>query len=203
MEKVNRGYRQIPKSADICSDKKYFDVLYAYLQSISTFEGEGKARRFSKKEINFSAIGKKLGLTRQTIATKFKNLEKLELIKLIDDDSYEIIMLEQDFASLIPYETVKLMVDSLSDRAISTYVYLFNRFYANGKQSYVFTYEQIKKFIGICTTTRSNDDIISNILFTLQKVGLIEYQMKAVKQNDTFENIKTIYEMLNVKLKVC
>lgn len=202
MESVNRGYRQIPKTKEFCADKKYFDILYAYLQTISEFEGQGKPRTFSKKSINFSALSEKLGLSRQTISTKFKNLEKMGLIQLIDDKTYEIIVLEQNIAALIPYETVALMVDALSERAISTYIYLFNRYYANGNNSFQFTYEQIKKFIGISSNTRSNDEIVSNILFTLQKIGLIKCKLTSLKQEDNFENIKTIYEIEEVVLKI-
>ena len=202
MESVTKGYRQIPKASEICADKKYFDILYAYLQTISEFEGQGKSRTFSKKSINFSALSEKLGLSRQTISTKFKNLEKMGLIQLRDDKTYELIVLEQNIAALIPYETVTLMVDALSERAISTYIYLFNRYYANGNKPYQFTYEQIKKFIGISSTTRSNDDIISNILFALQKIGLIKCKLTSVKQEDNFENIKTIYEIEEVVLKI-
>ena len=50
-----------------------------------------------------------------------------------------------------------------------------------------FTLEQIKNHIGICSTTRSNDDIITNILFVLNKIGLIKYSLTSVKQeNDIF-----------------
>ena len=41
--------------------------------------------------------------------------------------------------------------------------------------------EQIKKHIGICSSTRSNDDIITNILFVLEKIGLIKYRLTSLK----------------------
>ena len=84
----------------------------------------------------------------------------------------------------------------------TTIVYLFNLFYANECKSVQFTLEQVKKNIGICTTTRSNDDIVTNILFVLQKLGLREYHLTHLKQDqDTFQNIKTIYELDMVKNK--
>ena len=117
--------RQVPKTKGICASKKYYDILYSYLQCISQKDDQGR-RIFNKKEINFTHLGNKFSLTRQTVATKFKNLKELNLIKEIDDEKYELIVLEKDLASLVPYGTLKLLVDSLNDNSISTYVYLFN-----------------------------------------------------------------------------
>ena len=58
------------------------------------------------------------------------------------------------------------------------------------------TIEQIKNHIGISTTTRSNDEIVSNILFVLQKLGVIKYTLATVKQDsDSFNNVKTIHQL--------
>lgn len=104
--------------------------------------------------------------------------------------------MNKNFAALIPYETLKLLTDTLSHNTISTYIYLLNRAHANEYQPYQFTIEQIKKFIGISTNTRSNNDIVFNILYVLQKVGLIEYSIQGLPQdNDNFQNIKTIYQL--------
>lgn len=191
--KVNS--RQIPKTKEICANKKYYDILYSYLQCISE-KNESGLRIIDKKEINFTRLGNMFNLSRQTVSTKFKNLKELGLIKEVDKEKYEIIALEKDLASLVPYDTLKLLTDTLSDNSISTYVYLFNRYYANNCQPFQFSLEQIKNHIGVCSTTRSNDEIITNILFILQKIGLIKYSLSTVKQeNDSFKNVKTIYQL--------
>ena len=88
------------------------------------------------------------------------------------------------------------MTDTLSENCINVYVYLLSLYYGNGCNSVQFTLEQVKKNIGICSTTRSNDDIITNILLVLQKLGLIEYHLTTKKQeNSSFDNIKTIYQI--------
>jgi DNA-binding transcriptional ArsR family regulator len=74
-------------------------------------------------------LAKRFGLTRQTVSTRFKNLKDMGLIKEREDKNFEIIVLENDYATLVPYETVELMVNSLSEHAISTYVYLFNKYW--------------------------------------------------------------------------
>ena len=168
--------------------------MYAYLQTISERSVKDGKRYLNKKDINYSKIGLKLNLTRQTVSKKFSNLLDMGLI-VACGENYEIVELDRDMASLIPYETLKLLVDALSEYSVSTYIYFFNRYYANEFKSFKFTLAQVKKYIGICDTTRSNDDTITNILFTLQKLGLIKYQLTAESQEDNFNNIKTIYQL--------
>lgn len=135
-------------------------------------------------------------LSRQTISTRFKNLKELDLIREKDGETYELVVLPKDLASLIPYPTLKLIQDTLSDNSISTYIYLLNRYYANDCKPFQFTLEQVKSFIGISTSTRSNDEIITNILFVLSKIGLVRYSLTTMKQDaDTFQNVKTIYQL--------
>ena len=195
MLKIQPNSRQIPKAKAICADKKYYDILYAYLQCISTRDEVNGIRYFSKKEINFSKLGDMFNLTRQTVSTKFKNLQQLGLV-IEDKDNYKLVELSADIASLIPYNTLKLITDTLSEHAISTYIYFLNCYYANGNRPFQFTLDQVKSYIGISTSTRSNNDTITNILYVLERIGLIKYSLTTSKQEaDTFQNIKTIYQL--------
>ena len=193
---ICKNSRQIPRSPEICGSKKYLDILYAYLQQVS--QVENKMNLVYKEDVNFTKIGKMLGFTRQTIAKKFNNLKELGLIVESDEypNHYILTKLERDIASLIPYPTLKLLVDALSEHAISTYVYLFNLYYANKCEPIKFCYAQIKKFLGICDTTRSNDETISNILLVLQKIGLIKIHLiTEVTEDGRFGNVKTMYQL--------
>lgn len=190
---VQSNSRQIPKSREICANKKYNDVLYAYLQCISEREDDDK-RLVSKKLINFSKLGTELHLTRQTVSTKFKNLLELDLVAVYDENYYILKPLPKDIATLIPYPTLRVLVDALNENAISAYAYLLNRYYSNNCQSFQFTLDQVKTFIGISTSTRSNNDVVTNILFVLEKVGLIKYSLTTLQQ-ESFQNVKTIYSL--------
>ena len=53
------------------------------------------------------------------------------LVQETDADKYEVITLDKNIASLIPYNTLKLLTDALSENSISAYVYLLNVYYAN------------------------------------------------------------------------
>ena len=157
-------------------------MIYSYLQVISHFDKDiNENRWFYKKDINFSKMGEKFGLSRQTVSTRFKNLKELGLITEKNKDIYELKKLENDLAALIPFDTLSLLVDALSDNAISVYTYLLIQYIKNGNKPFIFTLEQLKQQVGICATTRSNDNIITNILFVLEKIGLIKYRMTSVK----------------------
>lgn len=194
--KIQPNSRQIPKSKNICSNKKYYDILYAYLQCISKRDSKSNKRYFYKKDINFSKLGEIFNLSRQTVSTKFKNLKELGLIEEVDKNTYQLIELSADIASLVPYNTLKLITDTLNDNSISTYIYLLNCYYGNDCRPFQFTLDQIKGYIGISTSTRSNNDIVTNILYVLEKIGLIKYSLSTVKQEtDSFQNVKTIYQL--------
>jgi len=71
-------------------------------------------------------LAKIFGLSRQTVSVKFNNLKKIGLIEELDKNRYRIIVLEEDAAVLIPYGTLKILTDALSENAISVYAYLLN-----------------------------------------------------------------------------
>ena len=188
--KVDRK-RQIPKIKEICASKLYNDLVYSYLQTISNEEG-----KILKFNMNNREIGEKVGLSRQTVATKIKNLEELELLKFIEEtDEYELIILEPNIAALIPEDTLKLLIDTMNEKTISIYVYLFKRFYANKNNPYTVTYTQLKDWIGVSTKSTSNNHVISNILTVLKKIGLLDYEMSEA-------NNKVFCVIKNVKLKI-
>lgn len=194
--------RQVPKTVEYTSEKKYSDLLYSCLQCMSMREGDSNFRYILKSEINFSSIAKdKLHLSRQTVSKRFKNLIELGLV-VEEGDRYRLCLLDASVATLVPYDVLQILVDSLSDNAISTYVYLMNRFIANKEQPLLFTLGQIKAFAGLTTTTRSNDSVINNILVVLQKLGLIEYHMETVHLEDKFQNFKTNFILDNVRNKI-
>ena len=190
--------RQIPKTKEYCANKGYYDILYGYLQEQSQWEkNQYNNRRYVEKSIiNYSQLGKKLGLSRQTVSRKFKNLIDLGLIKDEQGDRYYLTPLSSDIASLIPNPTLKLITDTLNEYSISVYVYLLVRYIANGEEYFIFKLSDIKKHIGICATTRSNDDIITNILFVLQKIGLIKYHLTTLQQDNVdYKDVRTVYQL--------
>ena len=70
---------------------------------------------------------------------------------------------------------MKLM-NTLQRRSISIYIYLFNRYYANGLEPFLVTRNQIKNYLGICMNSNNNDSILVDTIEILSRLGLLEMQ---------------------------
>lgn len=185
---IEKNSRQIPKRQEICSDKKYSDIVYGWFQDASERDAEG-IRYVDIKNVNYSSIAKRVGLTRQTVAKRVKNLEEIGLIYKNDmKNRYEIHLLSNVDASLIPQDTLSFLVDSQSENGISIYIYLLNRYWANEEKPFAFTIGQVKNFLGISVKTTSNNHCVVNPLISLANNGLLEFEVK-----EEGGGIKTVY----------
>lgn len=187
---IKKNSRQMPSASMIVREKDYCDLLYAWLQCHSeriTMDSEG--RRINKSLVKWTAIEKDFVRTlsdgttekvmsRKTIAKYFKYLEDKGLIQLQDDGYYYLTILDATEANLIEYNTLSKLINVLQKNSLSIYVYLFNRYYANGFQSFIATIKQIKEFIGIATTTTSNNIIVDDTIDILKRLGLLDYRIK-------------------------
>ena len=113
--------------------------------------------------------------------TEVKNQEEV----LEEEKRYKLNYLDKSVSSLIPYETLRKLNNSLNHNSISLFVYLLKRYIANGEKEYNVTMAQMKKFIGIAHTTTSNNEIITDILEVLNLLGLVEYEYRQVEQDKT------------------
>ena len=84
----------------------------------------------------------------------------------------------------------------LQKNSISVYIYLFNRYYANGRSPFIATIKQIKDFIGIATTTTSNNIVIDDTLDILRRLGLLDYGLTVGDDNKTYLEFKWIKNKL-------
>lgn len=197
MLKVQNNSRQVPSVKTYTADKQYCDLLYGYLQEQSYGEFlDGKIVRYvDKKVVNFSALVEIFGkeMSRQTLSNKFKYLINLGFVEYIEDEKrYKLNYLDKDIASLIPYETLKYINCTLSYNSINIFVYLLNRFIANGEKPFIATIDQMKDFIGFSKKTRSNNYIIYNILIALTNLNLIEYELQPIDVEKTVLMFKKV-----------
>ena len=194
---IKKNSRQIPSVPTITREKDYCDLLYAWLQCHSeriTMDSEG--RRINKSLVKWTAIEKDFVRTlsdgttekvmsRKTIAKYFKYLEDKGLIQLQDDGYYYLTILDATEANLIEYNTLSKLINVLQKNSLSIYVYLFNRYYANGFQPFIATIKQIKEFIGIAITTTSNNIIVDDTIDILKRLGLLDYRIK-IEDNKSY-----------------
>lgn len=198
--------RQIPKTKEYLSNPLYWDVVYGYIQANSEWDGViGHPRILPKKKAMFTKVGEYLGLTRQTVGKHFKDLENgqkndgtgLNLIKKLENGDYEIAVLEADVATLIDNNTLRVLVSACNEHTISVYVYLFGRWKASQEQGFSFTYEQLKKVIGIGCESTSNNYIIKDIINVLCLMNLLEIDVKAEMSDNG--GYKTFFKVIKMR----
>lgn len=190
-----KNRRQVPKVKEYLSLKKYCDVLYCYLQVISNFDEENKERYILKKNVNFTKIGADLDISRQTASTKFKYLKEMGLI-IEQQEKYILANLDKEVAELVPFSTLRILTNTVKDNVISTYIYLLVRYRAEKEKPFIFTYEQIKKYVGI-GVSRGTDYIVSDILLLLSKLDLLKYSMSVEMVNGGARSIYRVDSMNN------
>lgn len=199
----------MPSTASVAREKDYCDLLYAWLQCNSERENMNDiARRIHKSKVKWAAIERDFTRTlsdgtvdkvmsRKTIAKYFKYFEDKGLIQLNEADGfYYLTVLDPSEANLIEYNTLSKLMNVLQKNSISVYIYLFNRYYANGRSPFIATIKQIKDFIGIATTTTSNNIVIDDTLDILRRLGLLDYGLTTGDDNKTYLEFKWIKNKL-------
>ena len=189
----------MPSTSSVAREKDYCDLLYAWLQCNSDRVNMNEnGRRIHKTKIKWTAIEKDFTrvlvdgsvekvMSRKTIAKYFKHLEDRGFIKLNEEDEYYYLtVLDSSEANLIEYNTLSKLLNVMQRNSINIYVYLFNRYYANGRNPFIATLKQIKDFIGIATTTTSNNILIDDTLDILKRLGLLEYSLITGADNKTY-----------------
>lgn len=193
---IQKNSRQMPKTREICSNKKYSDVVYGWFQDVSERDLDTNLRYVSGCNVNFSKIAQRVNLSRQTVSRRVSNLIDLGLLYKNESlNRYEITPLINIDASLIPQHTLTFLLDSQSENTISIYVYLLNRYWANDEQPFTFTLSQVKEFLGISTATPSNNHCIVNPLISLRNNGLIDIELVE-------DGYKTIYRVNSMSFTV-
>ena len=187
----------MPKREEYTANKAYSDIVYGWLQVHSEWDRERGIRWVDKKTVNYSAMADQLGLTRQTVSTKFKRLlDGLGLVTFnVELNRYELVQLSADMATLIENGTLRMMISALNENTINIYIYLLNRFLANDEQSFEFTLDQCKAFIGKGVGSHSNNYIVTDILCILSKLDLLKYKSDA-------HGVKTVYRVITVNNKI-
>lgn len=197
MLKIQANSRQVPSIERYTADKKYHDLLYGVLQEMSYDEklpNDNIVNRYvDKKDFTFELLGDKIGLKRVTTSKYFKGLKDLGLIEEdVKGKRYKLFPLDKSIATLIPFETLKKLNNTLNHNAISIYVYLLKRYIAAGENEFIYTRGQLKSFCGLAVNTNSNDDVISDILLVLELLGLIQRRSEMTEENKTLTYITCV-----------
>lgn len=194
--KIDDNSRQMPSQSFITREKDYCDLLYAWLQCNSERVGiDCVDRKIAKKKVKWAAIERDFTriddggreykiMSRKTVAKYFQFLVDDGLVIDHDEQFYYLKVLGRHDANLIEYKTLMKMMNVLQRNAINVYIYLFNRYYANGCEPFIATMRQIKEFIGVATSTTSNNVQIADMIEFLDRLGLLHMEMTELDEDN-------------------
>lgn len=195
---IAKNSRQMPSASMIIREKDYCDLLYAWLQCNSERENlVSPRRRLEVKKVKWVSIEKAFTRTlsdgsvekvmsRKTIAKYFNHLLDRNLISDGGDGYYYLTVLDASEANLIEWETLNKLTNVLQRNSLNIYIYLFNRYCANGYQPFIATLRQIKDFIGIASSTTSNNIIIDDTIDILKRLKLLDVKLITGEDNKTY-----------------
>lgn len=189
--------RQMPSNRATVREKDYCDLLYAWLQCKSERLEDDRQRRIHKSLVKWVAIEKdfvrvdKEGkeykvMSRKTIAKYFTFLESKKLIEL-KDDYYYLTILNPENANLIECKTLNKLMNVLQKNSLNIYNCLINEYCRRGQVPFIITIRQIKDYIGIATSTTSNNGIVDDTIDILQRLSLLDYQIKYIDNKSYIE----------------
>lgn len=191
---IQKNSRQMPKEEQVVSNKNYCDLIYSWFQCESAVvDGE---RRVAKEKVKYSEMAAVLGMDRRTVSTYVKKMLQMGLFEMAANGDYKVNALESKAAMLVPFKTLRQIMYSLHKNSVNIFIYLLNRYIASGEAGYYVTYYSLKKYIGIAVSTTSNNVVISDILNTLQLLGLVEYEIQQTGEKKLNIYIKKVTNVL-------
>jgi len=192
---IRPNSRQIPSSVEYTSDKLYNDLMYGYLQSISLPMRDGR-RYVNASDVSFVKLASALNISRQTASMRFKNLQDLYLVGLKKLSKFELLLIGNEFAYLVPNDVLVKLVETNTPHIISMYVRFCELSY---KQNQILYHtSKIKEEIGISTNTSNNSHILIDALDELQDLGLLKHRDERVTKKGVWKTKKYVTDITNI-----
>ena len=208
---VHRGVSDVElknKKSDINKlflyNKNIDALIYTYFLDnsypVTLDDGSVQTRVWKSELPNQETIATACRISKSTYSRKLKILKEEGFIT--EYDEYFLIEKQPETAFIhIPLETIKFFLDACNSNVIKTYLYLgqgYKYAQSQGKKYYTFSKEQIMNVIKISTTHKEGQEIMTNILTTLENNGLIKIEngyigkrpiKKLVEFNFTYKQI--------------
>lgn len=167
------------------------DLLYGLIQHLATHnENEPNVNhRLYLTKTNYTKNRKLLqnmcGVTTQTLLNHLNKLIEKGLIEefdLVVDDkcypAYGIVVNELNNYKIIDNDWLFYLLSTRTHNAIRVYFYLLDKYEwkLRDEENFVFTNKDILKAIGYSASTRSASQMVTNILHSFRREGVIDYE---------------------------
>ena len=183
----------IPLEENFMEDKKLYDGVWGFFQMNSYKDKEGNTIVYKTKDTTptgiFNSIkriveyknGKpKYNISLSTVKRNIDLYKRLGLIwegKTTDlyGNEVDCYFLQNEFKyyELIPYDTLRFLLNSTNGVVIKIYVYLLNKYKWKGN-GYQFTKKELGECVGY-TNNKNTNTMIDDILLNLKNNGLINW----------------------------
>lgn len=164
------------------------DLLYGFMQYLSTYHPIEKKLYLTKKKFqeNKAIINDICGFkSRNTLNNHIKKLIETGLIAEQDIKnnykeypSYVFPYDELENYQLINQDMLWYVISTRNQQAVKIYVYLLNKYL--WKPDYSFTIRELQQVLGYSETTKTAASLISNILKSFKREGIIDYTEEAI-----------------------
>lgn len=207
---ITENKRRIPTGGTVMEDKKFNDILYAYLQSISYRDPNKEDRYVWKNDCKREDLAKALKMNLSTLKRKFNHLLSNGYI-VEKEDTFELPKVSQ-WNFFIPVETLNFLIDTTNEDIITVYAYL-GQLKNQMKDKAYYTESKLLILLGYKTKLRTKDENgnqmyrastnsrdwerINNIIKALKLFGLLTTVEKKEIYNGK-EVYKTYYEISTI-----
>lgn len=194
----NMGLRRIPVG-EFLKLKKNALRVYAELQRLSYWNRSEEHRYIPMWQISNTEIAKTLNMSRTTVISKLKELDKAKLIKYIAselDEKYIILPRVGDYYVLVDLQD-EVVLDILNNQDSCMFkTYLFHKSFhtyakSKGNSNYTVTLEYIAETIGTSPTNldkiiRCNKWLSDRCVISITKTYNKDRVTLKVKENNTY-----------------
>lgn len=171
--------RAIPTVKEFTHLKKV-DLLYAYLQTVSKWDGKTQSRHVMKEGFSRQEVQQAIRVSSvNTVSNRLNSLIKGGFIKELDD-RYELVI-ETPF-TLIDVRTLRFLINTANDDVINVYAFLkwkheFSQ--AQGNQFYFTNTQIVEDVLGLRYSARTNE-LVGDILTSLKNNNLIDFTIQNI-----------------------
>lgn len=218
MDIKDKDTRRIPTGENIMDDKRYNDLIYAYMQSVSNRVPEKEDRYVWKNNFKKKEVAKILKINFRTFQRKFNHLIDNGYV-IETEDTYELPKISK-WNFYIPLDTLRYLINSANEDVITVYAYLGqmkksideeNKRTGENKRAY-FTESKLLMFMGYKINRNINGEVIempsnnskdwskiNDIITCLKNNGLLECKEEKELYNGKY--IYKTYYTINTKVK--